>query len=286
MNLVPLKIVTIVGCCYHLTPNEFARWLVNQAAKIGLQLQGVIISNNALHPLNIYYSSIRVQTGSNEYLDFSGYFEGLQSLQSETPEIRDVILFVNDSLITKHSGALILRKTLAHIALCREMRCAAIVGKADNYTSICLKNPWSGTQMYISSFCFMLNHQGQSLLNQMLEFAHKDNILDMHRVHDDDWGANIDSRFCELVRAHLIYGNSPYSWRKDYAVHFDEDILQKKSRCCYFEHRLTGAISAEGALIPINTGFKARTHIFLGEQLAKASKWCGKILSNKKVENT
>jgi hypothetical protein len=63
------------------------------------------------------------------------------------------------------------------------------------------------------------------------------------------------SAFYNLVLTSLYSENSPYKWHSE--AHLEtSDLLNKKARCIYFEHRLSGEIGKSGCIIPTNAGNK------------------------------
>lgn len=260
--------ITIVGCCYYLSPKEFTNWLEKQARASKINLAGVIVCNNPKHSTEVENRQIKTIPGTNDCLDYSGYFEGLDYvLKNNTDPNPKAVLFVNDSLITKHCGSLILKETFKHFNLATEINCPAMVGKADEYFAVCLKNPWSQLNKYISSYCFILNNAGIEVFRQLTELARQDNVLPPHRIQNHDWGNNIEKSFGELIRAHLVYKSSPFYWPGQSGFN-DEEVIRKKALCCYYEHKLSGLIGLKGALIPVNAGSRSRLRIWLGEQIA------------------
>ncbi len=269
--------ITIVGCCYYLSPKEFTNWLEKQARANKISLAGVIVCNNPKHSTEVESRQIRTIQGTNDCLDYSGYFEGLDYvLKNRADSDSQAVLFVNDSLITKHCGELVLKETLKHFNLANEINCPAMVGKADEYFAICLKNPWSQLNKYISSYCFILNNAGIEIFRQLPQLAESDNVLLPNRIQNPDWGNNIATGFCELIRAHLVYKSSPFYWPGQSGF-CDEEIIRKKALCCYYEHKLSGMIGARGALVPINAGFRTKLKIWLGEQIASVKRAVKKI---------
>ena len=91
----------------------------------------------------------RSDPGSNVQLDFSGYFEGFDRLLVTDPDAAAAnVLFANDSLLTHHATATILRHVLQLDGLLTQLLVPAMAGKFDPYRSICLRSPWSGHPGY------------------------------------------------------------------------------------------------------------------------------------------
>jgi hypothetical protein len=263
--------IRAVCVCYHLAPGDFAARLQSLAARANARLHGVIIGNHAGHPAGVRHGDMEVLRGTNAHLDFSGYFEGLEHLLSTHGSAADGnVLFVNDSLFTKHSAAAILPRVLKLDELLKQLEVPAIGGKLDPYRSICTRNPWSGQAGYVSSFCFLLNARAQPTLRRLIDDARADGVLSDAPVGDALWAASLDPLMREHIRAHLVYQGSPYLWPG--ANHSDSELVRKKARCVYFEHRLSGAIGLGGAVVPINAGPRSRAGLLLGETIARASR--------------
>lgn len=263
--------VHMVAVCYHLRPASFIERLQTLASRCGRRLRGIAIANNAGHPLDSPTPDIEVLRGTNSQLDFSGYFEGLERLAATHPDTASGnVLFLNDSLLTKHAGGHILGRVLSLDPLLQHLMVPAMAGKFDPYRSICLRNPWSGHTGYMTSFCFLLNARAQPTLRRLPADAAADGVLMASPVHDAAWGAGMHPLMREQIRAHLVYEGSPYLWPRAGVDH--AELMRKKASCVYFEHRLSGAIGNDGALVPINSGPRLRAGLFLNEMAARVAR--------------
>jgi hypothetical protein len=264
----PALHVCTVAVCYHLSPAELIAQLQALAPRQGTRLHGIVVSNNPVHPLTSPSIDFEVIRGSNAHLDFSGYFEGLGRLRSTRSDVgQGNVLFVNDSLFSKHAAGCILGHVLRLDRLFGQLALPAIGGKADPYRSICLRNPWSDSASYVSSFCFLLNALALPLLQALPADADADGALSPLPLGDPHWGAGMPPILREQIRAHLAYQGSPYLWPG--AKDPNNELLPKKARCVYFEHRLSGAIGSAGAVVPINSGARSRADIFINEMFAR-----------------
>lgn len=259
--------IRLVGCCFHLDPVDFSRRLAALAAKSGHGLEGVIVCNAPGSRLDGAPTGIAVLEGTNETLDFSAYFEGLGTFGAL---VDGPVLFVNDSLFTKHDAKAVLGMVLALVPLVAQSHCAALAGVSHPYMTACLRNPWSGDGRYISSFCFLANRPACDILLRMQQWAIEDGLppSPTAALSDDDWGMRLSPPFREMIRTHLVYDPSPYAWPRARARDGVELLAWKKARCVYFEHRLSGAIGIEGALLPVNAGPRAGLKLLLAEQRA------------------
>jgi hypothetical protein len=261
-----------VAVCYHLEPGAFARRLQEMARTRGRDLRGVVVDNRgraAAMP-----DGFELLRGSNDHLDFSGYFEGLRWLLERNPQtVSGNVLFANDSLFTGHAGRSIGARVIGLSSLLSQLRSPAIGGKLDPYRAVCLRNPWSGHGGYVSSFCFLLNAQALPTMRRLVDDAGTDGVLVDRPIEDDAWGQGMPVLLREYIRAHLVYFDSPYLW--PLASSGNVELRRKKARCVYFENRLSGAIGSHGALVPINAGPRARTGIYLHESLARVGRALG-----------
>lgn len=259
----------LVAVCHRLLAEDFAQRLRTLAARHGSDLRGVVVCNNPAHTRPSKSGDLHFLAGTNDLLDFSGYFEGLEHLNSVWPQAGDDnVLFVNDTLITKHAAGCILGRVLGLDALLRQLQLPAIAGKFDPYRSICLRNPWSGHGGFITTFCFLLNAAAQPLLRRLREDAAADGLFVDASPADVKWGQHIPPDFREFIRAHVSYSASPFIWPA--AAESDAGLLHRKACCVYFEGRLSGAVGLEGALVPINAGPRSASDIFVREALSRA----------------
>ena len=209
--------------------------------------------------------------GSNALLDFSGFFEGLERLLATWPEAAaGNVLFVNDSLFTKHAASCIMGRVLGLDALLRQLQMPAMAGKLDPYRSICRQNPWSGDRGYITTFCFMLNARGLPIVQQLRSLAAEDDVFADAAVCDEAWGERTASGIARVHPRAPGLESFPYLWPA--VASTPAQLLRKKAACVYLETRLSGAIGREGALVPINVGPRSTTDIFVREFLARLAR--------------
>lgn len=263
-----------VAVSYHVSPAQLLGRLQALASRCGRRLRGVAVSNNPAHAITPTSADMEVVRGSNANLDFSGYFEGLDRLTATHPDSSaSNVLFVNDSLLTKHADGTILSRVVRMDALVQRLQVPAIAGKRDPYRSICLSNPWSRDAGYVTSFCFLLNARALPLLRRLPKDAARDGVFATAPVTDAAWGISMPPLMRETIRAHVAYEGSPYLWPSPAAD--DDELARKKASCVYFEHRLSGVIGIEGAVIPINSGPRSSAAVATGELLARAGRIIG-----------
>jgi hypothetical protein len=116
----------------------------------------------------------------------------------------------------------------------------------------------------------MLNAQGLPIVQQLMSLAAGDDVFADAAVCDEAWGRRMPAVLREHIRAHLAYEGSPYLWPA--AASAQVELLRKKAACVYLETRLSGAVGSEGALVPINSGPRSSTDIFVREFLARLAR--------------
>jgi len=142
----------------------------------------------------------------------------------------------------------------------------AIAGKADLYTTVCLRSPWSGLDRYVTTFCFMLNQHALPLMLQLREMADCDGVTLDRQVDDPKWGEHLAPAFRQFLKANLVYVQSPYLWYRLRETPFTPTQLSSKARTIYFEHRLSGTVSNRGCMVPTNAGPRWATYLNLHER--------------------
>lgn len=264
----------LVGVCHQLRPEAFVAKLQSMASACGVTLRGVVVSNNMAHAWTAMPRGVEILRGSNQLLDFSGFFEGLDHLLVRDPEAAaSNVMFVNDTLVTKHAATCILSRVLSLDVLLENLRVPAMGGKLDPYRAICMRNPWSGHPGYITSFCFVLNSLALPLMQQLAADAQADGVLGGTEVADANWGLQMPRELREMLRAHLLYPASPFLWPA--ARSSSPDLLRRKASSSYCEHRLSGHLGKSGVVVPINTGPRSSALIAISERMARLSRVIG-----------
>jgi len=267
--------IDVIAVCYQYPADRVAANLLRIAQSHRVVLRGVLVCNDAQRiPTSLKDRGFDVMRGSNGLLDFSGFFEGLDRLSSTRPRTATTnVLFVNDSLFTKHATSCVLGRVLGLDALLRQLRMPAMAGKLDAYRAICMRNPWSGHSGYITSFCFLLNALALPLMQQLTADARADGVLEDAEVGDASWGGRLPDDFREMLRAHLLYSHSPFQWPA--ARHSTADLLRRKAGTSYFEHRLSGHLGKSGVVVPINAGLRSIASVAISERMALLARAIG-----------
>lgn len=258
----------VVACCYSTAPDDFVNRMNKLGHRLGVRWRGLVIDNaSQSRPLTIKPGDHHweLKTGDNSDLDFSAYFEGTNWFSEKE---NSSCLFTNDTLIRKHAAHLNLQTVCRSMPLLGQIRAPAISGKVDTYKAICLKNPWSALDAYVSSYCFSLNRPAISIMSALKTLAADDGVTTTRALDDPSWGEQLAVPFREFLRANVHYRDSPYSWRGMTNGITDVDLLRRKARSIYFEHRLSGEIGKAGCILPTNSGAKSKTRFFVAERLA------------------
>lgn len=255
--------MALVACSFAIEPQILQKRLVQLAARHGVKAHGVVVCNGP-HPLPASDHRWSFLRGSNADLDFSAYAQGSLALGPHP-----VVVFVNDSLFTAHHAGANLRALWGLLPLLARIELPALAGKADRYTTVCHRNPWSGLDLYISSYCFALNRSGLDVLAGLAAAADAQGL-----AHDTDlaapgWGQGLDPVFREFLRANITHPCSPYRWHGLDRHLGDAPLLRRKARCIYFEHRLSGDIGRTGCILPTNAGPRARLRLYAAETAAR-----------------
>lgn len=204
----------------------------------------------------------------NQDFDFSAYLTGTERVRRSHPE-SSVVIFLNDTLFTDHAAAANFKALWRQVGLMKSLEIPAIAGKADPYTTVCLQNPWSGLGIYVTSFCFMLNQHAIKYMLQLRAMADSDCVTLEKSVDDQMWGDKLPPAFRQFIKANLVYKQSPYLWYRLKETNFEPQQLSSKARAIYFEHRLSGAISRNGCMVPTNAGPRWSTYLNFHERWSR-----------------
>lgn len=270
MPTVPTDTLTTVVCSYSVDPLRLRRALRRIGERIGVALGGVVVCNGP-HDLPASDCDWKFIRGSNAELDFSAYREGSEYLQRADRQARSV-LFLNDSTFTKHNAFRMIQALLAYQPALEGSELPAIAGKTDAYDNVCYANPWSRLPVYVSSFCFLLNANALDALPEVRRQADADLGSPAVDLSSPDWGANLTAPFRTYLRTHLGHSGTSISWYQ-LAQHVgNAELLAKKARCVYSEHRLSGEIGQKGIVFAVYPQLRMKARFFLFEQAAKVAR--------------
>jgi hypothetical protein len=259
--------IAVVACSFRLSPEDLVGRIRQLFAGRGVRLHGFVVSSKATQERELGQGWTLLPTDNLDF-DFSAYFTGVEAVLERQPDVT-AVLFLNDTLFTNHAAAPNFRALWRHVGLLQELELPAIVGKADLYATVCLRNPWSGLDRYVTTYCFLLNRQALSLMLKLPFWAQEDGVTHDCRVDAPAWGARLPGAFREFLKANLVYAHSSYLWYRLREGSFSPAQLVSKARCIYFEHRLSGAIADAGCLLPTNAGSRWSTYIGLHERLSR-----------------
>lgn len=265
--------IVIVACSFRLSPED----MLNRIRSLIGSRSGVIgyvVCTGASSERELLPGWTLLPTDNRDF-DFSAYLTGAERVRSAHPTSRAVI-FLNDTLFTNHAAAANFTALWRQVGLVQSLELPAIAGKADLYTTVCLRNPWSGLDRYVTTFCFMLNQQALGFMLQLRAMAERDGVtLDRH-VDDSRWGEHLAPAFRQFLKANLVYARSPYLWYRLREATFTPEQLSSKARTIYFEHRLSGSISEAGCMVPTNAGPRWTTYLNLHERWSRVLRKFGR----------
>lgn len=265
--------IVIVACSFRLSPEDMLNRLQRLVGSTS-RVVGYIVCSKARSERALAPNWTLLQTDNRDF-DFSAYFTGAKQVLEAHPESRAVI-FLNDTLFTNHAAAANLKALRRQVGLVKSLELPAIAGKAELYTTVCLRNPWSGLNRYVTTFCFMLNRKALPLMLQLREMAECDGVTLGRQVSDPEWGEQLAPAFRQFLKANLIYEQSPYLWYRLREGKFAPEQLTSKARTIYFEHRLSGAVSDVGCIVPTNAGPRWTTYLDFHERLSRVVRKFGR----------
>ena len=262
----------IVACSFRLSPEEMLNSLEGLLGDLRC-VRGYIVSSTIPRE-QLLENGWRLVPTDNLDFDFSAYLTGAERVNLHHPEAR-VIIFVNDTLFTNHAPRANFTALLRHAALIKELEIPAICGKADLYATICLKNPWSELDRYITSYCFMLNRKSLEIMLELRALAEQDGVTHTVSVDSSTWGRGLPKAFHQFVKANLVYDSSSYLWYRLREAKFTTEQISSKARAIYFEHKLSGSVAKAGCMVPTNAGHRWWLYLFVWEWIFRLSRRVG-----------
>ena len=265
--------IVIVACSFRLLPedmlNRLRRLIGSRSGIVGYIVCAAARSERVLAP-----GWTLLSTDKQDF-DFSAYLTGAELVRKVHVKSR-AIIFLNDTLFTNHAAAANFTALWRQVGLVKSLELPAMAGKADLYTTVCLRSPWSGLDRYVTTFCFMLNRPALTLMLELRAMAEHDGVkLDGH-LEDPLWGARLPPAFRQFLKANLVYRESPYLWYRLREASFTQKQLSSKARTIYFEHRLSGAIGDVGCIVPTNAGPRWATYLNLQERWSRVLRKLGR----------
>ena len=258
--------IYIIACSYNVHPAELVRKIERYFNSDEYFLQGYVASTRDHGNVFLKDGWEHAYVDNDDY-DFSAYFSGAK--WAEDKKKNGVFIFLNDTLFRDHSPGVNLRGLLRLAPLIRSVDIPVISGKCDKYWSICLSNPWSGVDRYVSTYCFAVNGLGVEKIKTLRKLAEEDGLCNNLPIEDGSWGVGLLRAFRAFLRAHLHFEGSPYRWYRFNSGCYNAEQVAVKARCVYYEHRLSGEIARDGGLIPINDGNINKLKIHAVEKIIK-----------------
>ena len=246
-----MKILKFVVCSFSIEPLDLILKISKLEKKYEFIAEGIIVSNAQVAG-DIANTQWMVVNGSNNYLDFSAYFEGASKYLEDNKDCNDLI-FLNDSFFTKHNFKYEFKLLLNNYTLLNDISDPVIIGRGSRYYSICHRNPWSKLNVFIPSYFFALNKNALNIIQSLEDMLKNDNYFG--DIKSKQFKESLDPAFYNLLISSIESNASPYRWSLDQG-HVDDEILRKKALCIYFEHRLSGEIGKLGCIVPTNAGNK------------------------------
>lgn len=241
----------IVVCSFNVEP----KLIIKRLEKIfnNYIYNGVIICNKKSNVISDI-PNWNIIEGSNDFFDFSAYFEGVEFLNNKFV-IDSNILFLNDSLFLKHDFKYSINQILKANLGISDIITPSLVGFRSYYSSICLFNPWSKIDVFIPTYIFTINH---AALNLFISLKSKAKIENIFTDNINEWSHKIPYQFKIFLHSYIFnnYFNNSWDGTKKYLLNTQD--LYKKARCVYFEHKLSGEIGLHGNFIFPNVGKKSQ----------------------------
>lgn len=265
---IPEKLI-VVACSFYLTPEQIIKRIDRVFSKNSYYF-GLIVSNRSSDHIGILPKCWGLILSDNSINDFSAYFKAIRHLKKMDNFHEYNILFLNDSLFTKHFYSISLNAISEKIRLLGMFNTPAMIGYKSNYTSICLHNPWSRANSFVPTYLFALNFSALQLFEELedeyyhyvLPWLGGEFVKTLHAAES--------LRQLACFRAYEAYENRIGVSRQ---VNSERtNWILKKASCIYLEHRLSGVIGARGVMIFLNDGLKNHIKHIIFESVA-IRKW-------------
>jgi hypothetical protein len=247
------KNLFIVVCSFNVEPKLIIKRLDKIFNRYDYHYKGVIVCNKNFY-VTTDSSNWNIIEGSNEFFDFSAYFEGLVFLNNNHL-VDSNILFLNDSIFLKHDFKYSINLILKANFVISEIITPSLIGFRSHYTTICLFNPWSKIDVFIPTYIFIINNAALNLFISLKSNAEIENIF---TDNINDWSDNIPYQFKVFLNSYIFNNNFNNSWDGNKKYILNKKDLYKKARCVYFEHKLSGEIGLHGNFIFPNVGKKSQ----------------------------
>jgi hypothetical protein len=242
----------IIFVTYSLHPNIIRKNLRVKLSKFQLQPEKIIVVNNNISFDNFEDDDLfTCISGSNSFLDISGYYEGLISSELES---NGNYLLINDTIFTSHYSNLYFSKIKSVDKFLGTISIPGISGLLANYKGIYFANPISNLNFYMPTFFLIINRKSVDIF---IEIYNKFPELNL----------NIEP-LSTFINLHLYEPGFSHNIVKKIS-NWDSSLIEKKRNAIFFESIYTGEIGKIGALIPLNSKLKDLVLFYLLDRLKK-----------------
>ena len=123
---------------------------------------------------------------------------------------------------------------------------------------------------YVSTFCFLATPEAIRVLIACYDSI--DSVIGIAEtpIESPDWGVGLAMQFREFLRSHVTQENMPSAWYQAAQYRNNPEMVRKKARCVYLEHRLSGEIGREGLIFSVYPTPRGQLTFLWAERIAKA----------------
>jgi len=251
--LYDTNLINVIICTYNLEPEYVSKKVHQYFISINKKINLILVSNNIIKQ-NKTSDKYVLLIGSNSNLDISSYYEGL--LYCKANKIDHFFTIVcNDNIFVKHEFSFSFKSIIKYQKLFSNFTIPSIVGYRSYYTSVCLVNPWSYSPNFLPTYFFALNNYGISYFIKLYDSTL---AISASKMKNDFIFTQklVPFNLLNLIYAHLNFTDSPFSWHGKKKYSTDNNLIQKKMNCVFFEHYISGLFNTNGAIIYLNTSKK------------------------------
>lgn len=238
--------IHVIVCCYYLTAQELlSRY--GRALRLAPGIRIDVYSTNDAHPA-VGPAGIGYHRTGNACYDFSAYMAACRDLVAagESRQRNRVFVFLNDTLFTRHPGALMLRLLQRVLPSVRSAETPILTGKADTYRVLLQTSPFApGLDSYISTFLFATNGPGVELLNELFAAEATQRMMQAAADLRSDL---LPEKFVAFLRYHLQSADPRFSWQGARGG----GPLGPKAVCVLLEHLISARFFERGFIFPMN----------------------------------
>ncbi len=248
-----MKKLKLIVCVYYLTVESVVKKISTEFNNSEIEFECILVNNISSAYGNKYAlpANFSLLEGSNKFLDFSAYSEGLNYFKSSNIILEEfAFLFFNDKFLISHPYALIIKLFKLHFPILSHSDVPVICGVGNNYKNIIFSNPWSSNNLYVPTYFFALNSRALSFFD----------ALKIDSFSGDYESYGISAQFSYFLDVHSTLAQSYLKWGR--GNHFP-NLLNKKRFCIMCEHKLSGEIMANGVALILNAGLMNKLKVIL-----------------------